>query len=100
LKNVELEGTFDQIKNASEMVMEQLSRFGLGGDATPPAGTNKTPAGGSLHGGGGGRSDSFKTKLCGHFARGCCTHGDACRFAHGQSELRKPVYAAREPGGW
>jgi hypothetical protein len=101
LKNVELEGTFDQIKNASEMVMEQLSRFGLGGDTSPSAGT-KNPAGGSLHGGVGGQSDSFKTKLCGHFARGCCNFGDGCRFAHSQSELRKPVptFREREPGGW
>ncbi|KAM0855206.1 hypothetical protein ACQ4PT_049923 [Festuca glaucescens] len=97
LKNVELEGTFDQIKNASEMVMEKLSRFGLGGFAPPPTG-DKNPAGGSVRGG--GQSDSFKTRLCGHFARGCCTHGDGCRFAHGEKELRKPVYAAREPGGW
>ncbi|KAM0848788.1 hypothetical protein ACQ4PT_054156 [Festuca glaucescens] len=97
LKNVELEGTFDQIKNASEMVMEKLSRFGLGGFAPPPAG-DKNLAGGSVRGR--GQSDSFKTRLCGHFARGCCTHGDGCRFAHGDKELRKPVYAAREPGGW
>ncbi|KAM0851115.1 hypothetical protein ACQ4PT_052624 [Festuca glaucescens] len=97
LKNVELEGTFDQIKNASEMVMEKLSRFGLGGFAPPPAG-DKNLAGGSVRGG--GQSNSFKARLCGHFARGCCTHGDGCRFAHGDKELRKPVYAAREPGGW
>ncbi|XP_047079287.1 zinc finger CCCH domain-containing protein 14-like [Lolium rigidum] len=97
LKNVELEGTFDQIKNASEMVMEKLSRFGLGGFAPPPAG-DKNPAGGSVRGG--GQSDCFKTRLCGHFARGCCTYGDGCRFAHSEKELRKPVYAARGTGGW
>lgn len=97
LKNVELEGTFDQIKNASEMVMEQLSRVSLGGDSPPPAGA-KNSVGGSLRGG--GQWDCCKTRLCGYFARGCCSHGDGCRFAHGEKELRKPVYAAREPGGW
>ena len=100
LKNVELEGTFDQIKNASEMVMEQLSRFGLGGDGAPPLAGSGNPAGGSSIRGGGQWGDSFKTRLCGHFARGSCTHGDGCRFAHGERELRKPVPAAREPGGW
>lgn len=99
LKNVEMEGTFDQIKSASEMVMEQLSRFGLGSDAPPPAGYKNSAAGGSLRGGG-QCEDSFKTKLCGHFARGSCIHGDGCRYAHGERELRKPVPVAREPGGW
>ncbi|CAM0946338.1 unnamed protein product [Alopecurus aequalis] len=94
LKNVELEGTFDQIKDASEMVMEQLSRFSLGGDARPPAGA-KNPAQVGFW-----KSGSFKTKLCGRLAKGSCDFGDRCRFAHDESELRRPVPAAREPGGW
>jgi hypothetical protein len=79
LKNLELEGTLDQIKNASSMVMGMLIAVG-GGDAL-------LPAGGSLHGGEQQRS-SLKTKLCGHFVRGSCTFGDRCHFAHGESELR------------
>lgn len=97
LKNVELEGTFDQIKNAYDMAMEQLIyvvNHDGGGAPSPAAGGNTTSLGG------GWQLDSFKTKLCGHFARGCCTHGDGCRFAHGESELRRPVPALRDPGGW
>ncbi|XBH62253.1 hypothetical protein VPH35_116520 [Triticum aestivum] len=97
LKNVELEGTFDQIKNAYDMAMEQLIHVvnhDGGGAPSPAAGANTTSHGG------GWQLDSFKTKLCGHFARGCCTHGDGCRFAHGKSELRRPVPAPRDPGGW
>jgi hypothetical protein len=78
LKNLELEGTFDLIKDASSMVMGMLIAV-EGGDAPPPAG-------GSLHGA--GQRSSLKTKLCGHFARGSCTFGDRCHFAHGESELR------------
>ncbi|XP_037451782.1 zinc finger CCCH domain-containing protein 14-like [Triticum dicoccoides] len=97
LKNVELEGTFDQIKNAYDMAMEQLIHVvnhDGGGAPSPAAGGNTTSHGG------GWQLDSFKTKLCGHFARGCCTHGEGCRFAHGESELRRPVPAPRDPGGW
>ncbi|XP_044954387.1 zinc finger CCCH domain-containing protein 14-like [Hordeum vulgare subsp. vulgare] len=100
LKNVELEGTFDQIKNAYDMAMEQLIHVvnhDSGGAPPPAAGGNKAAAG-SL--GSGWQLESFKTKLCGHFTRGCCTHGDGCRFAHGESELRRPVPAARDPCGW
>ncbi|PNT66087.1 hypothetical protein BRADI_3g06957v3, partial [Brachypodium distachyon] len=76
LKNVELQGTFDQIKKASTMVMELI---GIGSET----------------------ASNFKTKLCGHFARGSCTYGDNCRSAHSMSELRKPAIAPRDrPGGW
>ncbi|XBH77890.1 zinc finger CCCH domain-containing protein 14-like [Triticum dicoccoides] len=76
LKNVELEGTPDQIRHASAMVWEHLP----------------VP--------GGGRYNGLKTRLCAHFARGSCTYGDGCRFAHSESELRRPAPAAREPCGW
>jgi hypothetical protein len=33
---------------------------------------------------------AYKTRLCVHYARGYCRHGDWCRFAHGQHELRYP----------
>ncbi|XP_058101799.1 zinc finger CCCH domain-containing protein 24 isoform X2 [Magnolia sinica] len=58
-----------------------------GGDSI---GTNKrkTPGGGeekksSLH-------PLWKTSLCSYFRRqsGVCSHGDACRFAHSEAELR------------
>ncbi|KAG8075274.1 hypothetical protein GUJ93_ZPchr0006g44729 [Zizania palustris] len=82
LKNIELEGTFDQIKHASAMVTELIVR--LGGNA-PPA---KNPGRGS-HAGGPG--SNLKTKLCDNFNKGSCTFGDRCHFAHGESELRKPT---------
>ncbi|KAL6888832.1 hypothetical protein ACP4OV_009858 [Aristida adscensionis] len=85
LKNIELEGTFDQIKNASAMVRELIVR--IGGSAPPPA---KNPVVGSHRGGTG---SSFKTKLCDNFTKGSCTFGDRCHFAHGENELRKPAAA-------
>uniref|UniRef100_A0A8I7BBK7 C3H1-type domain-containing protein n=2 Tax=Hordeum vulgare subsp. vulgare TaxID=112509 RepID=A0A8I7BBK7_HORVV len=77
LKNVELQGTPDQVKHASAMVWEHLP----------------VPGGGQYNG--------VKTRLCAHFARGSCTYGDGCRFAHSESELRRPAPAARrDPCGW
>ena len=32
----------------------------------------------------------YKTVLCKLFPTGNCNWGDACRFAHGETELRKP----------
>uniref|UniRef100_A0A0D9VDA1 C3H1-type domain-containing protein n=1 Tax=Leersia perrieri TaxID=77586 RepID=A0A0D9VDA1_9ORYZ len=86
LKNIELEGTFDQIKNASAMVRELIVSIGGG---APPQG--KKPAGGSHRGGGPG--SNFKTKLCENFTKGSCTFGDRCHFAHGENELRKSAAA-------
>ncbi|KAL5225249.1 hypothetical protein ABZP36_011888 [Zizania latifolia] len=84
LKNIELEGTFDQIKHASAMVTELIVR--IGGNA-PPA---KNPGRGSHAG---GHGSNFKTKLCENFNKGSCTFGDRCHFAHGESELRKQTAA-------
>ncbi|BAS77436.1 zinc finger CCCH domain-containing protein 14 isoform 1 [Oryza sativa Japonica Group] len=86
LKNIELEGTFDQIKNASAMVRELIVSIGGG---APPQG--KKPVGGSHRGGGPG--SNFKTKLCENFTKGSCTFGDRCHFAHGENELRKSAAA-------
>ncbi|XP_066325161.1 zinc finger CCCH domain-containing protein 14-like [Miscanthus floridulus] len=86
LKNIELEGTFDQIRNASAMVSELI--VSISGNAPLQA---KNPAGGTHRGGGTG--SNFKTKMCENFAKGSCSFGDKCHFAHGGNELRKPAAA-------
>ncbi|KAL8213785.1 hypothetical protein R6Q57_003234 [Mikania cordata] len=88
LKNIELEGTFDQIKEASAMVRELISSVSVRSTAPGPltrpppamhhgAPSHKTPTG------------SKKTKLCENFVKGSCTFGERCHFAHGATELRK-----------
>ncbi|KAM0052244.1 putative transcription factor C3H family [Helianthus debilis subsp. tardiflorus] len=89
-KNIELEGTFDQIKQASAMVHELIVNLGAGGGANgPPA----RKSGGFQQQGGGQAAHGFahkiKTKICENFAKGQCTFGDKCHFAHGESELRR-----------
>ncbi|PUZ74483.1 hypothetical protein GQ55_1G069500 [Panicum hallii var. hallii] len=86
LKNIELEGTFDQIKHASAMVRELI--VNISGSAPPLA---KNPPRGPHRGGGTG--SNFKTKMCENFAKGSCTFGDRCHFAHVENELRKPAAA-------
>ncbi|XP_071712387.1 zinc finger CCCH domain-containing protein 14-like [Rutidosis leptorrhynchoides] len=80
LKNIELEGTFDQIKQASQMVRELI--VNISSTSAPQMGFGK-PAGGF-----GGPAGTFKTKLCDNFSKGSCTFGDRCHFAHGAEELR------------
>lgn len=85
LKNIELEGTFDQIMHAGAMVRELT--VNISGSAPPLA---KNPPGGPHRGGGTG--SNLKTQsMCENFAKGSCTFGDRCHFAHGESELRKPA---------
>ena len=67
LKNVEMEGSFDQIQEASRMVRELLSDKDI---------TRLKANGGD-----------FKSKLCENFPKGTCTFGDRCHFAHSQGEL-------------
>jgi hypothetical protein len=86
LKNIELEGSFDQVNHASAMVKELILR--IGGNAPAQA---KNPAARGPHAGGGG--SNFKTKLCDNFNKGSCTFGDRCHFAHGETELRKSAAA-------
>ncbi|OMO55159.1 Zinc finger, CCCH-type [Corchorus olitorius] len=85
LKNIELEGSFEQIKQASAMVRELISSLG------PVPGPAKTPGGHGGHGGQGHPGSNYKTKLCDNFTKGSCTFGERCHFAHGAAELRKTV---------
>ncbi|GMH10286.1 hypothetical protein Nepgr_012127 [Nepenthes gracilis] len=71
LKNIELEGTFDQIKQASTMVRELI--VSLGSVTGLPATRQTAPISAS----------NYKTKPCEKFAKGSCAFGDRCRFAHG-----------------
>ncbi|CAA2983612.1 zinc finger CCCH domain-containing protein 14-like [Olea europaea var. sylvestris] len=79
LRNIELEGTFDQIKEASQMVRELIVSVSsnLGPPKRNPVMQGQAPA------------SNFKTKLCENFAKGSCTFGERCHFAHGEEELRK-----------
>ncbi|XP_021283336.1 zinc finger CCCH domain-containing protein 14-like [Herrania umbratica] len=80
LRNIELEGSFEQIKQASAMVRELISSLG---PVPGPAKTHGVP------GGPGHPGSNYKTKLCDNFAKGSCTFGERCHFAHGIAELRK-----------
>lgn len=90
-KNIELEGSFDQIKQASAMVHELIvnlgSSAGNGPPSRKPGGFQQQGHGGGGAGGGGG--NKIKTKMCENFAKGQCTFGDRCHFAHGPNELRR-----------
>lgn len=77
-RNIVLEGSFDQIKQASSMVEELI--MNVKAASGPPAKQGAGPGGGS---------NNFKTKLCENFTKGVCTFGDRCHFAHGAEELRK-----------
>lgn len=81
LRNIELEGTFEQIKEASAMVRELIVNVSRTG---PPK-----PTGGSGGPGHAPPGSNYKTKLCDNFTKGTCTFGDRCHFAHGAAELRK-----------
>ncbi|CAK9148468.1 unnamed protein product [Ilex paraguariensis] len=80
LRNIELEGTFDQIKQASAMVRELI--VSIGSVAAPPKapGIPRGPA---------PPAGNYKTKMCQNFAKGSCTFGERCHFAHGAAELRE-----------
>ncbi|KAJ7552140.1 hypothetical protein O6H91_06G043800 [Diphasiastrum complanatum] len=71
MKNVEMEGTIEQIERASAMVQQLLQER----ESAPP----RTSFLGS---------HNFKTKLCENFNAGTCTFADRCHFAHGAHELR------------
>ncbi|XP_019057709.1 PREDICTED: zinc finger CCCH domain-containing protein 36-like isoform X2 [Tarenaya hassleriana] len=79
LKNIELEGTFEQINEASAMVRELIVRVSSAAKKPPGGGFEGKPHPGS----------NYKTKICERFSKGNCTFGDRCHFAHGEAELRK-----------
>ncbi|KAK4432172.1 Zinc finger CCCH domain-containing protein 14 [Sesamum alatum] len=82
LRNIELEGSFEQIQQASAMVRELIVSIGSagGGPGKPMGGASGGPP---------TPGSNFKTKLCENFSKGSCTFGDRCHFAHGVAELRK-----------
>lgn len=79
LRNIELEGTFEQINEASAMVRELIITVSMAGPGKAPGATGGPAPSGS----------NYKTKLCDNFAKGSCTFGERCHFAHGAAELRK-----------
>ncbi|KAM7476662.1 hypothetical protein LguiB_023905 [Lonicera macranthoides] len=89
-RNIELEGTFDQIKQASAMVRELIMNLAAP-TGPPPRHSGGMPAPGFAPSGNKAPSGNFKTKVCENFAKGSCTFGERCHFAHGDEELRKPV---------
>ena len=84
LRNIELEGSFDQINKASSMVQELIVSI----SASMPVKTPSVAPPAAHHHPGAG---NYKTKLCDNFTKGTCTFGDRCHFAHGANELRKSV---------
>ncbi|KAL3815037.1 hypothetical protein ACJIZ3_016305 [Penstemon smallii] len=81
-KNIELEGTFDQIKEASSMVRQLLMNI------SASAGRAEKPMGSF---GQGAQPNHYKKRMCENFPKGLCTFGEKCHFAHSASELRKSL---------
>ncbi|KAG0567054.1 hypothetical protein KC19_7G106800 [Ceratodon purpureus] len=72
MRNVEMEGTYEQIERATEMVRQFLTHR----DVAVPLRAAAIA------------SHNYKTKLCENFSQGTCTFADRCHFAHGATELR------------
>ncbi|CAN1307152.1 Zinc finger CCCH domain-containing protein 36 [Linum perenne] len=81
LRNIELEGTLEQVGRASAMVRELLANIGPPGSQ---GGRPSGPSGDKQHPG-----SNYKTKICERFMNGSCSFGDRCHFAHGANEMRK-----------
>lgn len=86
LKNIELEGNFDQIKQASNMVSDLIATISA---SMPVKSLSGAPAPAGGRGGGLGGKSNYKTKLCENFVKGTCTFGERCHFAHGENEQRR-----------
>lgn len=71
MRNVEMEGTYEQIERATEMVRQFLQHREIAPQRAAALG-----------------SHNFKTKLCENYSQGTCTFADRCHFAHGTLELR------------
>ncbi|KAL3685776.1 hypothetical protein R1sor_003798 [Riccia sorocarpa] len=71
MRNVEMEGSLEQIEHASEMVRQFLQNREVVAPKAAALG-----------------SHNFKTKMCENFVQGTCTFADRCHFAHGAHELR------------
>ncbi|MCD9646720.1 hypothetical protein HAX54_036874 [Datura stramonium] len=76
LRNIELEGTIDQIEQASRMVRELIQSVTT--SATSLMKNTSSSA-----------TSNYKTKICENFAKSSCTFGEKCHFAHGAEELRR-----------
>jgi hypothetical protein len=70
LKNIELEGNFDQIKQASDLVCDLIATINASMPAKNPS-SAVVPAGGGRGSGPGGTSSNYKTKLCENFLKLC-----------------------------
>ncbi|CAN1307157.1 Zinc finger CCCH domain-containing protein 14 [Linum perenne] len=79
LRNIELEGTFEQIGLASTMLKELIASIvpGAGGKSSGVSGEKPHPG------------NCYKTKMCDNFVKGSCSFGQRCHFAHGAAEMRK-----------
>ncbi|SPT20233.1 unnamed protein product [Triticum aestivum] len=89
LKNIELEGSFDQIKQANDMVRDLIASISASTPSKNPAGAAAPAGRGGGGGGGPGGRSNYKTKICENFLKGTCTFGERCHFAHGETEQRK-----------
>ncbi|XP_051143606.1 zinc finger CCCH domain-containing protein 44-like [Andrographis paniculata] len=85
LRNIELEGTFDQIKQASQMVRELIVSVSAAAAASSKHSGNRNSS--QQHES--SAASNYKTKLCDNFNKGACTFGERCHFAHGAEELRR-----------
>lgn len=86
LRNVELEGTFDQIKEASSMVRQLISNI----ESSSGRQENNHHSTGNAFSHG-AQSSHYKKKMCEKFPKGLCTFGDRCHFAHSATELRNSL---------
>lgn len=78
-RNIELEGSIDQINEASSMVRHLIMNL------SASAGRAEKPVGSYSQG---GPPSHYKKKMCEKFLQGLCTFGDRCNFAHSANELR------------